>query len=128
MSTAKGEVFTLFEVYTLRTYKILYWRHISSLFFSSIQYLGFREERINSKGDACSLGRWFDYMIIFVIPVEFICVLGWWFWQSATVLDPQGWWNPFHTTSIGTCIFQWGTAIVVLLLLNRFLWKKMLDP
>jgi len=86
----------------------------------------FRKELINSNGDAFSLGRWFDYVIIFVIPAEFICVLGWWFWQSATVLDPQGWWNPFHTTSIGTCIFQWGIVIAVLLLLNRFLGEKML--
>ena len=86
----------------------------------------FREELINSNGHAFRLGRWFDCIIMFVIPVEFICVLGWWFWQSATILDPKGWWNPFHTTSIGTCILQWGTVIVALLLLNRFLGKKML--
>ena len=88
----------------------------------------FRKELINSNGHAFRLGRWFDCIIMFVIPVEFICVLGWWFWQSATVLDPKGWWNPFHTTSIGTCILQWGMVIVVLLLLNRFLGKKMFGP
>jgi NSS family neurotransmitter:Na+ symporter len=86
----------------------------------------FRRELINIEGNNINLGRWFEYVIAFVIPIEFICVLGWWFYQSATVFDPQGWWNPFHTTSIGTCIFQWGGAIAVLLLLNRWMGKKML--
>lgn len=88
----------------------------------------FRRELINSEGNNINLGKWFDYVIILVIPVEFICVLGWWFWQSATVFDPKGWWNPFHTTSIGTCILQWGVVIVLLLLLNRWMGKKMLRP
>ncbi|KPJ59961.1 MAG: hypothetical protein AMJ42_01675 [Deltaproteobacteria bacterium DG_8] len=87
----------------------------------------FRRELINSEGNNINLGKWFEYVIAFVIPIEFICVLGWWFWQSATVFDPQGWWNPFHTTSIGTCIFQWGIVIAVLLLLNRWMGKRMLS-
>jgi len=86
----------------------------------------FRKELINSEGNNINLGRWFEYVIVLVIPIEFICVLGWWFWQSATVFDPQGWWNPFHTTSIGTCILQWGGVIAVLLLLNRWMGKRML--
>ena len=86
----------------------------------------FRRELINSEGNIFNLGRWFDYVVVLIIPIEFICVLGWWLWQSATVFDPQGWWNPFHTTSIGTCILQWGIVIAVLLLLNRWMGKKML--
>jgi len=87
----------------------------------------FRKELINSEGNNINLGRWFEYVIVFLIPIEFICVLGWWFWQSATVFDPQGWWNPFHTTSIGTCIVQWGGVITILLLLNHWMGRKMLS-
>jgi NSS family neurotransmitter:Na+ symporter len=86
----------------------------------------FRRELINSDKNTINLGKWFEYIILLVIPLEFVCVLGWWFWQSATVLDPQGWWNPLHTTSIGTCILQWGAVIAFLLLLNRWMGKKML--
>ena len=87
----------------------------------------FRREMINSEGNSVNLGRWFEYVIKFVIPLEFFCVLSWWLWQSATVFDPHGWWNPFHTTSIGTCILQWGAVMVLLLLLNRWMGKKILD-
>jgi NSS family neurotransmitter:Na+ symporter len=86
----------------------------------------FRRELINSDKNTINLGKWFEYIILLVIPLEFVCVLGWWFWQSATFLDPQGWWNPLHTTSIGTCILQWGAVIAFLLLLNRWMGKKML--
>jgi len=39
-------------------------------------------------------------------------------------VDPEGWWNPFHTYSLGTCLFQWGLAIGLFLLLNNWLYKK----
>ena len=86
----------------------------------------FRKELINSEGTVLRGSRWFEYTVWFIIPLEFVCVISWWFWQSANVLGPEGWWNPFNTTSVGTCILQWGTVIIILLLLNRWLCRKML--
>lgn len=57
-------------------------------------------------------------MIHAVIPLEFIALIAWWFHQ-AIQWDPKGWWHPFHTFSIGTCLFQWGILILVLFLFNR---------
>ena len=86
----------------------------------------FRQELINTTVSRIKLGRWFDYAVRFIIPLEFVCVITWWFWRSLTVFDPEEWWNPFRTTSLGSVIMQWSIVIVLLLLLNRWLGKKML--
>ena len=52
-------------------------------------------------------------------PIEFVTIIAWWFYQAATVYDPTGWWNPFHISSVGTCLLQWGLLILLLLLVNR---------
>lgn len=84
----------------------------------------FRNEFINKEGNDLYAGKWFNFIITFVIPIEFAVMIGWWFWQAATEYDPEGWWNPFHTYSLGTCLFQWGLAIGLFLLLNNWLYKK----
>jgi NSS family neurotransmitter:Na+ symporter len=86
----------------------------------------FRRELIDSAGSRINLGRWFDYVVRFIIPLEFVCVITWWFWQSLTVFDPEEWWNPFRTTSLASVIMQWAIVIVLLLLLNRWMGKKIL--
>lgn len=101
---------------------------VSGLFFSiSVIRYGpgkFREELVNLPGNDIRIGRWFDVMITYVIPVEFLLMIGWWFYQSVAVFDRDGWWNPFHSTSMGTCLLQWGVVILVFVLLNDYLWKK----
>lgn len=87
----------------------------------------FRQELVNSAGSKMNLGRWFDYVVRFIIPFEFVCVITWWFWQSLTVFDPEEWWNPLRTTSLGSCISQWSIVVGILLLLNRWMCKKMLS-
>ena len=101
---------------------------MSGLFFSlSVVRYGprrFRDELINLPGNDIRVGKWFDYLITYVIPVEFLLMIGWWFYQSVAVYDRSGWWNPFHSASMGTCLFQWGFVLMVFKLLNDFLWKK----
>ena len=80
----------------------------------------FRQELINTPEERWPVGNWFFYVIAIVIPIEFLALVTWWFYQAATSYDPEGWWNPFHTFSVGTALFQWGAAIAVLLLLNRY--------
>ena len=46
-------------------------------------------------------------------------MITWWFTQAIRHYDPDLWWHPFRTFSIGTCIFQWGLLILLLLALNR---------
>ncbi|MEJ2082622.1 MAG: hypothetical protein P8Y94_10740 [Acidobacteriota bacterium] len=51
----------------------------------------------------------------------------WWFWQVIES-DPQRWWNPFGTGSVGTCLFQWALAAGLLLALNRLVTRRMRRP
>jgi len=80
----------------------------------------FRRELVNTPEERWVIGNWFVYVIAVAIPIEFLALVAWWFHQAATVYDPEGWWNPFHTYSVGTALLQWGAVIGALLALNRF--------
>jgi len=86
----------------------------------------FRNNIINTEGNDINLGRWFDIIVKYVIPLEFFSLIGWWFYQSITIFDKSGWWNPFHIYSIGTCLFQWSFVIIVFLILNSRIADKTL--
>ena len=81
----------------------------------------FRVELINVKGNDIQVGRWFTYIIKWLIPIEFTVMIGWWFYRSATEFDPEAIWNPFHTYNIGTTLAQWGIVLILFLVLNKLL-------
>jgi NSS family neurotransmitter:Na+ symporter len=101
---------------------------ISGFFFAfaALKYgrRKFRFSLVNGAGTRFPVGRWFEILVAWVIPVEFVVVLSWWLWRSATTFDSAGWWNPFRVTSVATCLAQWGVLIAALLLLNRWLAKR----
>lgn len=78
---------------------------------------------INTASDGWRLGPWFDLVVVAVIPLSILAMLVFWFYQ-ASVWDPQGWLNPLAVNSAGTCLLQWGVAILVLLVLNRRLARR----
>jgi NSS family neurotransmitter:Na+ symporter len=69
------------------------------------------------------LGRFFDLWVTVVIPLQFVVMLVWWFRQSIS-WDPEGWWKPLGTFTIGTCVVQWSVALVVFIALNRLLVRR----
>jgi len=101
---------------------------VSGMFFTfaAIKYGvdKMRTQLINTEGNDLRAGKWFNIIVTFIIPIEFIVLISWWSWQAITLYDPKGWWNPFHTFSLGTCIFQWGIVILLSILLNRWLFKR----
>jgi len=103
---------------------------ISGMFFAfaAIKYGvdKFRTNLINTEGNDLAAGKWFNFIVTFLIPIEFVVMLGWWFWQAATVYDPEGWWHPFHTNSVGTCLLQWGVVIIIFILFNRWIANRTL--
>ena len=48
-------------------------------------------------------------------------MIAWWFYQSATQFDPDGWWKLASTSSVGTVVIQLSILIGALFLTNR-LW------
>ena len=85
----------------------------------------FRKTDINTPDNDIRLGIWFEWVLKYIIPVEFIVLIGWWFYQAITVYQPVGWWNPFKTFSVGTCLFQWGIVIVIFKLLNKKIIQRL---
>jgi NSS family neurotransmitter:Na+ symporter len=79
----------------------------------------FRRDFINLDDGGVRIGRGWDFLITYLIPVEFALMFGWWVYQAVMVYDPEGWWNPTHVFSIGTCLVQWAIALTLLLAFNR---------
>ncbi|MEX0602947.1 MAG: sodium-dependent transporter [Bacteroidota bacterium] len=79
----------------------------------------FRREAVNGEGRDVTVGKWYNGLITWVIPIQVIVLIGWWFILAITDFDREGWWNPFHVYSVGTCLVQWGVIMLVFILLNR---------
>lgn len=79
----------------------------------------FRNEIINGIGSDLKVGKWYNFIMKFFIPIQAIFLLLWWL-ISSTTWDKE-WWNPFHTENLGTCIFQWFIVLFIFILLNKFL-------
>ena len=61
--------------------------------FAVIKYgvKDFRNNIINIEGNDVYLGKWFDIIVKYIIPLEFFSLIIWWFYQSITVFDKDGW-------------------------------------
>jgi NSS family neurotransmitter:Na+ symporter len=87
--------------------------------FSIIRYGTdkFRTEIINGFGSDIKIGRWYNFVINILIPVQVVILISWWLISSVS-WDPQ-WWNPFHAENTGTVLFQWFIILAVFILLNK---------
>ncbi len=79
----------------------------------------FRTEIINGYGSDVKIGKWYNFIIGILIPVQVVILVSWWLISSVS-WDPE-WWNPFHAANAGTCIFQWGIFIVFYISINKML-------
>lgn len=84
----------------------------------------FRRELIEPAANDIPIGRWFDVLVKYVIPLEFVVLVSWWLYQ-ATISEPD-WWNPFAVFSLGTCLFQWGLAFALFRAFNAPIARRML--
>ncbi len=78
---------------------------------------------INAGDPGIRLGRWFDIAVMGFIPLAFLTMLSWWFYQSVQ-WDPDNWWHPLGTFTLGTCVFQWAAALAVLVALGGWLARR----
>jgi NSS family neurotransmitter:Na+ symporter len=83
----------------------------------------FRNNYINSVKRDIKVGIWFEYIIKFLIPLEAVILLLWWLYRSIE-WNPNYWYNPFKTDSLGTCIFQWLIIISLLIIFNKIIYKN----
>jgi len=92
--------------------------------FSIIKYGvdKFRTEVINGYGSDVKIGKWYNFVIGILVPIQVVALLGWWL-ISSIGWDEQ-WWNPFRAENFGTVIFQWTIVLIIFLLMNKYMVNK----
>ena len=81
----------------------------------------FRSELVNVDENNYRLGKWWEVVIKYVVPIEVITLLVWWIYQSASV---DNWYDPISTFSLATVLLQWGVAMGLFVLYNRKIAEK----
>jgi NSS family neurotransmitter:Na+ symporter len=81
-----------------------------------------RREIINGEGSDIKLGKWYNVLIGYIVPILAVTLIVWWLYSSVS-WDPE-WWNPFHAENVGTCLLQWGIVLALFIGLNKFIVKK----
>ncbi|MDX1637245.1 MAG: sodium-dependent transporter [Balneolaceae bacterium] len=84
----------------------------------------FRNTLVNTDERRYTLGRWWEFVIKFIVPVEVISLLTWWIYLSASAYAPESWYNPLSPYSVATVVLQWGLAMGLLYLYNEKLSSK----
>ncbi len=85
----------------------------------------FRTEVINGEGSDVKIGKWYNFVIAILIPIQVVVLIAWWL-ISSVGWDSQ-WWNPFHSLNTGTVLFQWVIVLGVLIYLNKIMYKRIFE-
>ena len=96
---------------------------VSVIKFGTKKFL--REVILPSKNHSL-LAKFFNILIMFFIPLQFLAMITWFFWTSYTE-NPHNWFKIFTSFSVGTVLFQWIIALGVFILLNKTITKKILN-
>jgi NSS family neurotransmitter:Na+ symporter len=85
----------------------------------------FRTEIINGYGSDIKIGKWYNYIIGILIPIQVVVLIFWWLISSVS-WDPE-WWNPLHVENAGTAILQWAIVLVFFITFNKYIVTKTLN-
>jgi NSS family neurotransmitter:Na+ symporter len=101
---------------------------VSGLFFAlAVRRFGaekFRLNLVNTAPHDLHVGKWYTFILKYVIPIEFAVLILWWSYESVNVFDTESWWNPLRPFSLGTWIFQVGVVLVLFKLFNNKIVSK----
>lgn len=87
----------------------------------------FRKEVVNNEERTYTLGKWWEVVIKYVVPIEVISLLIWWMYLSVTAYAPDTWYNPLSLYSVATVLVQWGVAMGLFIFYNRKISDKTKD-
>jgi NSS family neurotransmitter:Na+ symporter len=86
----------------------------------------FRKNIINSRFDDIKIGKWFDILFKFIIPIELVGMSGWFLFQTLTSPSEEWWMG--GALGLGILLLQWGLAIAGLIFLSKKVAHRMVDP
>ncbi|BAE81287.1 sodium-dependent transporter [Chlamydia felis Fe/C-56] len=81
-----------------------------------------KKKIINSVPGDIRLNKSFDLMVKYLLPVEGIVLLCWYFYEGLFPEDGH-WWNPISVYSLSSLILQWSTGLIILWCFNKKLSK-----
>jgi len=81
-----------------------------------------REELMADEKD-WKLRRWWDVVLVGFVPLGAIILLIWWLVKEA---ESGKWYNPLDPASVMNCLVQWFVVLSVLLLIGRWLGRRVL--
>jgi NSS family neurotransmitter:Na+ symporter len=86
----------------------------------------FRNNIINSRYDDIKVGRWFDILFKFIIPIELVGMSGWFLFHTITSPSEEWWMGGM----IGLLLLgvQWGLAMAGLIYVGKRVAHRMIDP
>jgi NSS family neurotransmitter:Na+ symporter len=86
----------------------------------------FREDFLRASPGNWKVGRWFEIVVVALLPLEFIALIVWWFWGAIRDAKTTGeWLSPFETFSVGTCLLQWSVVLVVGAILSGWIHRRL---
>lgn len=101
---------------------------LSGLFFSIAAIANgvskLRKEHLNHENSDIHIGRWWDVVITFLIPVLAVFLFVWFLISWKDTVKPserKKWLLPFETYNVGTVLFQVSVVLVLLILCNRWI-------
>lgn len=86
----------------------------------------FRKNFINSRYADMKIGKWFDILFKYIIPVELALMSGWFVYQTLT--DPTDEWWVGGVAGFMIMIAQWAVVIAALIYLNNKVKDRLVDP
>lgn len=86
----------------------------------------FRRTVVNTSDEGLQLGKWWTFVLKYVVPVQVITLLAWWIYLSASVYAPDTWYNPLSPFSVATVFVQWGIVMVLFIIYNKRIANKTL--
>ncbi len=88
----------------------------------------FRTEQLRPAAGHWRTGWWFDVLIYVAIPIEFVAMLGWWFYSVSRKHDFAAYMNPTGIFTVGTCLLQWGLLLGLAALVSGWIYRRVSDP
>ena len=82
----------------------------------------FRSELLNSRWNDIHIGKWWEYVVRYLIPLQFVVLLLWFSFDTLTQ-EPSTWWRS-GPAGLAIMLMAWGAVLLILYMYNDWFVKK----
>ncbi|UCE07286.1 MAG: hypothetical protein JSW07_04435, partial [bacterium] len=100
---------------------------INGLFIAYFAVRGFGVERfraklINTKWNDIRIGIWWEYIMKYIIPLQFVVLLLWFSFDTLTQ-EPSSWWRG-GPLGLSLMVLEWGAVLFILYYYNSWIARR----